>query len=84
MLTTSTRLTPRAAAFYVTGHGDLSPDDAARVAANDPRTPGRVAFWRGQVMKGWRFGVLCGLLPGVMLGAVLALGVMQFVVWTER
>lgn len=45
------------------------PEWAHPPAISLPRSNSRVAFWRRQITSAWRFGVVCGFVPGLLMGA---------------
>lgn len=45
------------------------PDWSHPPAFSLPRSTSRVAFWRRQITSAWRFGVICGFVPGLLMGA---------------
>lgn len=45
------------------------PEWAHPPAISLPRSTSRVAFWRRQITSAWRFGVICGFVPGLLMGA---------------
>lgn len=45
------------------------PDWSPPPAFSLPRSTSRVAFWRRQITSAWRFGVVCGFVPGLLMGA---------------
>lgn len=45
------------------------PEWAHPPAISLPRSNSRVAFWRRQITSAWRFGVICGFVPGLLMGA---------------
>jgi hypothetical protein len=46
-----------------------APDWSHPPAISLPRSTSRVAFWRRQITSAWRFGVICGFVPGLLMGA---------------